>query len=77
MLEELQKDIRRDILDKIINDKNELEVLCETFDGEFVLGHTDNFLEVKIPNNKKISNEFVKVKPYYTDGYYIYANIIK
>ncbi|MBQ4510094.1 MAG: tRNA (N(6)-L-threonylcarbamoyladenosine(37)-C(2))-methylthiotransferase MtaB [Clostridia bacterium] len=76
-LEEQQKEIRRDMLNRIVDDDAELEVLCETFDGEFVLGHTTNFLEVRIPSDKKISNEFVKVKPFATDGDYIYADIIK
>ena len=52
-------------------------MLCETFDGEYVTGHTANFLEVRIPSDKKINNEFVKVKPFATDGDYIYANIIE
>lgn len=75
-LEALQADIRREILNKIVDSNNELEVLCEAFDGEFVSGHTDNFLEVRIPHNKKISGEFVRVKPFASDGYYIYANLI-
>lgn len=77
MLEELQKDIRRNILNDVIDSGRELEVLCEAFDGEFVLGHTDNFLEVKIPHDKKISGEFIKAKPFATDGIYIYAHLIK
>ncbi len=76
MLEELQKDIRKDILNKAVDSETELEVLCEAFDGEFVTGHTDNFIEVRIPSDKKISNEFVKVKPFATDGNYIYAELI-
>lgn len=72
-----QKEIRRDMLNNIVDSGVEFEVLCETFDGEFVTGHTDNFLEVRIPSDEKISNEFVKVKPFATDGEYIYANIIK
>ena len=77
MLGEQQKDIRRDILNNTVDSGKELEVLCETFDGEYVTGHTDNFLEVRIRSNKKISNEFVKVKPFATDGDYIYADIIE
>jgi len=77
MLEELQRDIRKDILNNVVDSGCELEVLCEAFDGEFVTGHTDNFIEVRISSNKKISNEFVKVKPFATDGDYIYAKIIE
>ena len=76
ILEELQRDIRRDMLNGIVDKCLELEVLCEAFDGEFVSGHTANFLEVRIPSDKKISGEFVKVKPFATDGDYIYAEII-
>ena len=76
-LEEQQSKIRRNILSSVVNSGKTLEVLCEAFDGKFVSGHTRNFLEVKIPSDKKISNEFVKVMPFDTDGNFIYANIIK
>lgn len=76
MLSEQQRDIRRDILNKVVDSGKELEVLCETFDGEYVTGHTDNFLEVRILSDKKISNEFVTVKPFAADGDYIYAKIV-
>ena len=76
MLSEQQRDIRRDILNKVVDSSKELEVLCETFDGEYVAGHTDNFLEVRILSDKKISNEFVTVKPFAADGDYIYAKIV-
>ena len=76
-LSQQQSDIRREMLNSIVDSGKSLEVLCETFDGEFNVGHTDNFLEVRIPSNKKISNEFVMVKPFATDGDYIYADIIK
>ena len=63
-------------LDDIIIDRIQYGV-AETFDGEFNLGHTANFLEVRIPSELKISNEFVTVKPFAADGDYIYANIVK
>ena len=44
MLSEQQRDIRRDILNKVVDSGKELEVLCETFDGEYVTGHTDFFI---------------------------------
>lgn len=77
ILSQQQKDIRRDILNTVVDSGKELEVLCETFDGEFNVGHTDNFLEVRIPSEFKIANKFVTVKPFATDGDYIYANIVK
>ncbi len=76
-LEALQNDIKKDILNEVVNSKEQLEVLCETFDDEFILGHTDNFLEVKIKSDKKICNKFVTVKPYFSDENYIYAELIK
>ena len=76
-LSQQQSDIRREILNSIVDSGKSLEVLCESFDGEFNVGHTDNFLEVRIPSNKKINNEFVRVKPFATDGDYIYADIIE
>ena len=75
-LSKQQDIIRQKILSDVVNSGKELEVLCEAFDGEFITGHTDNFLEVKIPSDKKISNEFVMVKPVKSDEAYIYAEII-
>lgn len=76
-LSQQQSDIRREMLNSIVDSGKSLEVLCETFDGEFNVGHTDNFLEVRIPCDHKISGEFVKVMPFATDGDYIYADIIE
>ena len=63
MLEELQRDIRKDILNKIVDSETELEVLCEAFDGEFVTGHTDNFIEVRIPSDKKSATNLLRLSP--------------
>ena len=76
-LSKQQDAIRQEILNDVVSLGMELEVLCESFDGEYITGHTDNFLEVRIPSDKKISNEFVKVKPVRSDGAYIYAEIVK
>lgn len=76
-LNELQKKIKFDILNGFVKNETEFEVLCESFDGEYLTGHTDNFIEVKIPYHEKLSGKFVMVKAYSTDGDYIYANIIK
>lgn len=75
-LEKLQANIKNELLNEIVNSVSEFEILCEAFDGEYVLGHTDNFIEVKFPYHEKISGELVRVKPASTDGIYIYANLV-
>ncbi len=75
-LESLEKEIKLSILNNFVKNNESVEVLFETFDGEYVSGHTPNFIEVKAPCDKKISGEIKCVKPKYTDGEYIFAEII-
>ena len=76
-LEEMQKDIKKELLQGFIDNTTETEVLFETFDGQYICGHTPNFIECKVPYDKRISGEILKVKPFTTDGEYIYGELIK
>jgi len=75
-LESLQSEIRKGLLSNVVSSQKELWVLCETYDGTYVQGHTDNFIEVKFPHHEKISGQLVCVKPVSYDESYIYAELI-
>ncbi len=76
LLEALEKEIKLSILNDFVKNNECIEVLFETFDGEYASGHTPNFIEVKVPCDKKISGEIRHVKPKYTDGEYVFAEFI-
>ena len=75
-LQEQQKEIKHQLLSSFISSTNKVEVLFETFDNEYILGHTPNFIEVKVKHDRNRSGEFLFVKPTHTDGEYIYAELI-
>ncbi|MBP3496085.1 MAG: tRNA (N(6)-L-threonylcarbamoyladenosine(37)-C(2))-methylthiotransferase MtaB [Clostridia bacterium] len=77
LLESLEKEIKTSLLNDYVKNNKCIEVLFETFDGEYALGHTPNFIEVKVPCDKKISGEIRYVKPTHTDGEYVFAEFIK
>lgn len=74
-LEELQASIKSKLLTDFVNKNKTVEVLFESFDGEYVLGHTPNFIEVKAKSDRPHGGEFIKVKPTHTDGQLVYAEI--
>ncbi len=77
MLEDIERQIKAELLSNVISTCSSLEVLCESYDGEYSSGHTGNFIEVKFPYHKSLSGEFVKIKPLFSDGSYIYGEIIE
>ena len=75
-LQNQQKEIKREILEKIVQEKKPLSVLFESYDGECALGHTPEFIEVKIKSPLPLGNELINVMPTHTDGEYIIADKI-
>ncbi|MBO5312915.1 MAG: tRNA (N(6)-L-threonylcarbamoyladenosine(37)-C(2))-methylthiotransferase MtaB [Clostridia bacterium] len=75
-LEALQKDIKLELLNSFISSTPSVEVLFETFDGEYICGHTPNFIEVRVKSSVPRGNELLKVKPTHTDGDYVYGDLI-
>ena len=75
-LEEMQKVIKKELLQTFIDTNSETEVLFETFDGTYICGHTPNFIECKVPYDKRLSGKILKVKPLSTDGEYIYGKLL-
>ncbi len=76
MLEEQQKAIKKELLEEFVLNSPSTTVLFESYDGEHILGHTPNFIEVKVKSNAPRGNELLSVKPTHTDGEYVYAELI-
>ena len=75
-LEEMQKKVKAELLDEFIKANEFTEVLFETFDGEYALGHTTNFMELKAKSSCNLSGEIKKVKLTSSDGEYLFGEII-
>lgn len=75
-LEDMQKSIKAKLLNSFIEKEKDVEVLFESYDGEYILGHTTNFIEVKVKSDRSYSGEFLLVKPISTDGEFVYAKLI-
>ena len=76
-LEEQQAKIKQELLSNFVSNVISTEVLFETFDGEYILGHSPNFVEIKVKSNTPRGNEILLVKPTYTDGIYVYGELIQ
>ncbi len=74
-LEEMQREIKAELLNEFLVSHTKTEVLFETYDGENVVGHTPNFIEVKAKSEKSLSGKLVTVRLTHTDGEYLYGEI--
>ena len=74
-LEKMQKEIKKELLNEFLSKNSEVTVLFESFDGEYVLGHTPNFIEVKAKNDASLGGKLVNVRLTHTDGEYLYGEI--
>ena len=74
-LEEMQKETKKRLLEKFVQENEEIEVLFESYDGEYALGHTPNFIELKAKSNTPLGGQFKTVRVLKTDGVYIYGEI--
>ena len=75
-LEEMQKQTKAALLDEYLNKNEYTEVLFESFDGEYVSGHTPNFIELKAKSSVSLSGEIRKVKLVSHDGDCLFGEII-
>ncbi len=74
-LEEMQKVTKRHLLEKFASENEQVEVLFESYDGEYATGHTPNFIEVKAKSDFALGGQFKSVRILNTDGEYIYGEI--
>ena len=75
-LEQMQKEVKSKLLDEFLSGHEFTEVLFESFDGEYVSGHTPNFIELKAKSDVGLSGEIRKVKLVSSDGEYLFGEII-
>ncbi len=76
-LELLQSEIKAQLLKDFIDSSESIPVLFESRDGEFVSGHTPNFIEVFAKSDKNQSGKILLVKPTHTDGKIIFGEILE
>lgn len=65
VLSELEKNIRKDILTDAVTSHGLERVLFEAFDGQCAVGHTDSFIEVRVPSDTDLRGRYGSV---YLDG---------
>lgn len=75
-LELLQKKIKGELLNEFLKSHDEVDVLFESYDGEYAIGHTPNFIELKAKCTSEQGNIIHRVKLLSTDGEYLYGEII-
>lgn len=67
-LSEICRKVRSEILDGIVSEHRPIEVLFESFDGEYVSGHTSDFVEVKVKSEHGMHGVLARVLPVSHDG---------
>lgn len=75
-LQEQQDKIKKEILEDFVKKAGTAEVLFESIDGEYIQGHTKNFIEVRVKCSENKSGEFLMVKITHTDGKAVFGEII-
>ncbi len=63
-----QAEIKQSILQDVISNSPDANILFETYDGIYAYGHTDSFIEVKVPLSSPPPAEIVPVRLCCTDG---------
>ena len=63
-----QSETRKQVLQDVISSSPDVNVLFETYDGTYGYGHTDSFIEVKVPLSSPPPADIVPVHLCCTDG---------
>lgn len=74
-LQDIQGSIKAEILKDFATKNEQVEVLFESFDGEYSYGHTRDFIEVCAKSSSSLSGQFLMVFPYDTNGSVVFAKI--
>ncbi len=77
VLSEISRETRSCLLDDMIARKKPVEVLFETYDGEFASGHTSDFVEVKVRSDREMHGIFAKVMLKSHDGEICSAELLE
>lgn len=75
-LENLEKEVKSEILQSYIARKQPIEVLFETFDGEYNTGHSREFIEVKVKSSCNLGNKIIEILPTHQENGLLYGEII-
>ena len=75
MLEKIEADTKNSIYNRIITSSKPVEVLFETFDGEFAYGHTRDFIEIKAKSTAPLGGQILSATPIGIDGAYLLCKI--
>ena len=62
------REVARDLLSDLIAAKTPLSVLFETRDGDFMTGHSENYIEVKVKTDRDLSGQIRRVLPVSLSG---------
>jgi threonylcarbamoyladenosine tRNA methylthiotransferase MtaB len=69
--------VRDGVLSRIVSEGKPLSVIAESRDGEYFVGHSEGYVEVKVPSCENISGRLLSVKPLSYSGGTVYGEIIK
>ena len=76
-LEKICQENTAKLLSREVAERDEREVLFETFKDGHAYGHTDDFLEICVPSERDMRGEIAKVKLISSDGKQILAALEK
>ena len=76
-LSQVASECRKRILEREIERKIPCNVLFETFDGEYLYGHTADFLEIAVKHHKDLRSQIASVRLTHTDGEYCFGEILE
>ena len=62
------RDVARDLLSDLIAAKTPLSVLFETRDGEYMTGHSENYIEVRVRTDRDLAGQIRPVLPVSLSG---------
>lgn len=75
-LEELEKEIKKSLLESYIENHKTDRVLFEATQNGYACGHLPNFMEVRMESSLDYNGQILEVKLLSTDGKYIFAKRI-
>ncbi len=74
-LSQVASDVRRELLCEYVKRNECVKVLFESFDGEFNVGHTPSFVEVKVKCSENLSGKIETVKLKSSDNERVFGEI--
>jgi len=76
ILTEICREVRSGLFDRMIDERRQVEVLFENFDGEYVSGHTSDFVEVHAKSDRQLHGVLKRVVLISHDGEKCFGELI-